>query len=373
MKYFECECGNTLFFDNSLCLQCGFEVGYDPTSDKMRRVGPLYTRCRNGNEFSTCNWLVPTGGEEYCPACRLNRTVPDTSVASNLVLWQKMEAAKRRVFYTLARLGIAPPSLLSQPTGVAFDFLVPTPQAPVITGHENGVITINLLEADDVYREKTRTALGEPYRTLVGHLRHELGHYYWDKLFLHRSDEDPLLQEYRRLFGDERADYSAALQQHYTVGAPPTWQTTHITSYATAHPWEDWAETWAQYLHILDGTETAAAFGWVGHQVPIAIKPFSPAEVLGKNVQPADARLFDALNAWSRLSPALNELAASLGHTALYPFVLSTDSVRKIAYVHKVVGIAAAEQKGKSPKDDSSRSLSKAGRWLLNTFRIGRV
>lgn len=372
MKYFECECGNTLFFENSMCLQCGYEVGYDPTTDRMKRVASPYTRCRNGNEYSTCNWLIPAGQEqEYCPACRLNRTVPDTSIPANLVLWQKIEAAKRRVFYTLARLGIAPSSLLLQPDGVAFDFLIPTPELPVTTGHEKGIITINLLEADDVYREKTRTALGEPYRTLVGHLRHELGHYYWDKFFLHRTNEDPLLMECRELFGDERADYSAALQQHYTAGATPAWQATHITAYATAHPWEDWAETWAQYLHILDGTETAAAFGWAGHQVPIAIKPFSPTEVLGKSAHEADGRLFETLNAWSRLSPALNEMAASLGHTALYPFVLSTASVRKITFVHKMVTLAAAE-KGAKQTTSSTRSLSKAGRWLMNTFRIGR-
>src|SRR6202011_5238904 len=35
----------------------------------------------------------------------------------------------------------------------------------------------------------------------------------------------------------------------------------HVTPYASAHPWEDFAETWAHYFHMVDTLETATAFG----------------------------------------------------------------------------------------------------------------
>jgi len=340
MTHFSCTCGNTLFFENSLCLKCGSTVGYDLAKNGMIPVSKERVQCRNGTEFGVCNWLVPAGGPEYCAACDLNHMVPDLSVAGNQESWRKMEAAKRRAIYTLARLGIAPASRKQKPQGLAFDFLTPIPALCVMTGHDNGVITLNLNEADDLYRERQRHNLGEPYRTLVGHFRHELGHYYWDRFFSAPAADDPLLTEFRTLFGDEREDYNAALARYYANGPAATWATTHISAYATSHPWEDWAETWAQYLHIVDGVETAASFGWSSKSVPIPFTPLRSEQVMA-DAPGEDASFLSTLNDWAKLSPALNEMAASLGYTTLYPFIFSPQTARKILFVHRMVKVAA--------------------------------
>ncbi len=347
MTSFNCSCGNALFFENSVCLQCNSLVGYELDSNKMLPVSGDWVMCKNGADYGACNWLVPANGLAYCPACKLNRTVPDLSDTVNVEPWHKMEVAKRRTIYTLARLGLTPTSQIEQPDGVAFDFLMSTPQMRVTTGHENGLITLNLLEADDLYREHERHALGEPYRTLVGHFRHELGHYYWDRFFL-PPQASSLLEECRALFGDERADYAAALSQHYANGPVTNWQDTFITSYAASHPWEDWAETWAQYLHIIDGVETANAFGWTSDRVPLPFTPFKLAPATEKSSK-GEADFLRILNGWAKISPALNEIAASMGHATLNPFVFSESAVRKIMFVHKMVGIAAASWTKKAP------------------------
>lgn len=340
MIHFDCTCGNTLFFDNTLCLQCGSAVGYDVADNRMKPVTAPYVQCRNGTDYGVCNWLVKAEKPEYCSACTLNHMVPDLSVPGNQDSWHKMEMAKRRALYTLARLRLTPASKKQQPDGLEFNFLSPIPDLCVMTGHDDGVITLNLNEADDLYRERQRHNLGEPYRTLVGHFRHELGHYYWDRFFAQRKEDDPLLTEYRTLFGDERADYSAALASYYANGPASTWATTHITAYATAHPWEDWAETWAQYLHILDGVETAGSFGWAGKSVPIPFTPFKQKEVLA-GTPGMDTSFLSTLNEWARLSPALNEMAASLGHPTLYPFIFSPETARKILFIHQMVTTSA--------------------------------
>ncbi|MES2597275.1 MAG: putative zinc-binding metallopeptidase [Verrucomicrobiota bacterium] len=347
MIYFKCTCGNALFFENSICLQCNSLVGYEPGSHQMVPVSADWMQCRNGIDYGTCNWLVPTkDGPAFCAVCSLNRTVPNLSGPMNLEQWRKMEVAKRRTVYTLALLGLMPTSKLVDPEGVAFDFLMPNPGQSVITGHEDGLITLNLLEADDLYRERERHTLGEPYRTLVGHFRHELGHYYWDRFFL-PQESAALLEECRALFGDERADYSAALAQHYANGPSPTWQDSHITSYASSHPWEDWAETWAQYLQIVDGVETANAFGWTSDRVPLPFTPFKKSAVSAEGGK-GDATFLSTLNGWAKISPALNEIAASMGHSTINPFVLSESAVRKILFVDKMVKIASANW-GKKP------------------------
>ncbi|WP_395740880.1 putative zinc-binding metallopeptidase [Prosthecobacter sp.] len=336
MIHFSCTCGNTLFFENNQCLKCGSTVGYDVAANAMKPLADDMAQCRNWREFGVCNWLVPANGPEYCASCTLNHMVPDLKVAGNQEAWQKMETAKRRAIYTLARLGLTPENKLQNPEGLSFDFLTPIPNLCVMTGHDDGMITLNLNEADDLYRERQRHQLGEPYRTLVGHFRHELGHYYWDRFFKHRGEDDVLLAEFRTLFGDEREDYSAALSKYYANGPGTTWATTHITGYATSHPWEDWAETWAQYLHIVDGTETAKAFGWVSKSVPIPFTPFRPEEVLA-DAPKMDASFLTTLNDWAKLSPAMNELAASLGHATMYPFVFSLQTAQKILFVNKMV------------------------------------
>lgn len=345
MNHFTCTCGNTLFFENTLCLKCGSMVGYDLVDNAMKPLTQGYAQCRNGVDFGVCNWLVSVPGQEYCTACALNHMVPDLSVPGNQDSWHKMEMAKRRAVFTLARLGITPADRKMQPDGLAFDFLTPIPTLCVMTGHKDGVITLNLNEADDLYRERQRHHLGEPYRTLVGHFRHELGHYYWDRFFLKSAADDPLLAEFRTLFGDERSDYSQALAQYYANGPSATWSTTHITSYATSHPWEDWAETWAQYLHIVDGVETAAAFGWASKSVPIPFTPLLPEQVVA-DAPDADVSFLSTLNEWAKLSPALNEMAASLGHATMYPFIFTPQTARKILFIHHVVKVAAKNWAG---------------------------
>ena len=182
MRHYQCVCGNVLFFDNSTCLQCGAEVGYDVQVDQMVVLDGQtpFQRCENGLTYGICNWTVPAGGPEtLCASCQLNRTIPDLTVPANVDAWHKLEIAKRRILYTVARLGLSPVSKNQDAiNGLAFDFLRPISGGSVLTGHEDGVITLNIEEAEDLEREKRREMLGESYRTLIGHFRHEIAHYY---------------------------------------------------------------------------------------------------------------------------------------------------------------------------------------------------
>jgi hypothetical protein len=274
MKLFECQaCGQLLYFENTRCERCGHNLGYLPDSALLSalvreggdRWRPLATReglfrfCANAG-YDACNWLVPAeGGQAFCSACRHNRTIPDLGSPENLLRWQRLETAKHRLIYGLLRLGLPLVSKFEDPgAGLAFDFLAdgagPEETPQVVTGHARGLITINVAEADDVERERARQDMAEPYRTLLGHFRHEVGHYYWERLV-----QDGLwLDAFRTLFGDERQDYGACLQVHHAEGPPLDWRERFVSGYASAHPWEDFAETWAHYLHIVDTLETAA-------------------------------------------------------------------------------------------------------------------
>jgi uncharacterized protein YjbJ (UPF0337 family) len=332
MTYFSCTCGNALFFENSFCLQCRKPVGYDVARNRMVTVGDTkgFALCANGTRYGICNWAVPqatAGG--LCRSCQLTRTIPDLSVVGHLDSWRRMEMEKRRVLYTLARLGLSPLAKSESPGGLAFDFLAPQSGQTVMTGHLEGVITLNIYEADDVYREHQRRNLREPYRTLIGHFRHEIGHYYWDRFFRGLPNNDSALVRFRELFGDERFDYGSALARHYQMGPAQGWDQAFITSYASVHPWEDWAETWAHYLHMVDGVETARGFGWSSESVPI---PFTPLNPVG-----AENRFVETLNEWAKISPALNEIAVSLGQRNLYPFVLNATTAQKIYFVHDII------------------------------------
>jgi hypothetical protein len=249
--------------------------------------------------------------------------------------WRQLEAAKRRLVYTLVALGLPLPEVASVPSGaLTFEFLADPadPDAPrVMTGHAAGVITVNIAEADDAERERRRLALGEPYRTLLGHLRHESGHYFFDRLV---ATDGPRQAAFRGLFGDERQDYAEALKRHYARGPDPSWPTTFLSAYAASHPWEDWAESWAHYLHMIDSLETAAACG-------VALLPHRTDEpILAAAPDPvADADTpFDALLAgWYPLTYMLNELNRGLGRPDAYPFALSPPAVEKLRFVHQVV------------------------------------
>ena len=274
MKLFKCQsCGQLLYFENRTCQNCFHRLGYLPKENVLSALEQhgtdwtalaaperLYRFCAN-SAFDVCNWLVSAdSSEQYCTACRHNRTVPDPQQPGTLPAWYKLEVAKHRLFYTLMRLKLALESRSDiGEKGLAFDFLADsegTRTSKVMTGHDDGLITIALAEADDVERERRRNAMREPYRTLLGHFRHEVGHYYWDRLVR----DGGMLDACRRVFGDDRDDYDEALQKHYANGAPPNWQEQFVSSYATTHPWEDFAETWAHYLHIVDTLEMAGAF-----------------------------------------------------------------------------------------------------------------
>jgi hypothetical protein len=356
-RAYHCFCGAPIFFRNSRCLSCERELAYEPGSARMVALqgfasiagaytveadpsGKLYHRCSNFSRAAGCNWLVPLEhfhGAGLCIACSLNRTIPHQDDPENQRLWARIEAAKRRLVSQLLALGLPVQSREASPwqdaqQGLAFDFLRDWPDQPITTGHASGVITVNAIEADDAERERVRTALHEPYRTLLGHLRHEVGHYYWERLVAHTD----WLSTFRELFGDERAGYAAALQRHYTQGAPSDWREKHVSPYASSHPWEDWAETWAHYLHMRDALDTAASFGLEADAVELRIQAYSSAALWDSQRAGAE-RFLRLINAWLRMTSVLNELSDSMGQNAFYPFVLSRSVVAKLQLVHEVI------------------------------------
>jgi hypothetical protein len=295
--------------------------------------------CRNA-EYGACNWLIEAevGGDVFCLACRHNDTIPDLSDPANLPRFATIERAKKRLFYSLLRLGLP----LAQQTeashnGLLFRFLADMPQAGlrIMTGHEAGIITLSLAEADDAEREARRTGMGEPYRTLLGHFRHEVGHYYWDVLVGAAGNQE----SFRAVFGDERLDYAQALASHYANGAPLGWADSFISAYASAHPWEDFAETWAHYLHIVDTLETAAAFG-------LRTRPKTGDAELAARVDfdpytaPAIGQVIDE---WVPVAALTNSLNRSMGTPDAYPFVLSKAVVDKLGYIHALVHARAGQ------------------------------
>lgn len=349
MKLFKCQsCGQMLFFENVRCERCGHTLGYLPEQGTLSAVEPdgqnwqvladasdrRYRFCANW-EQEGCNWMVPAdaAGEapSLCLACQHNRTIPDLSNPDHRLRWQKIEAAKRRLVYTILKLGLPHPTPESgEAEPLIFDFLADPPDssAPkVMTGHDNGLITISLSEADDGERETLRTQMGEPYRTLLGHFRHEVGHYYWDKLVRDRGKLDAC----RAIFGDDREDYGAAIERHYANGAPADWQDNFVSAYATMHPWEDFAETWAHYLHIVDTLEMAGAFG-------ITIDPDVSDIDASVDFDPHQVRRVERLiDAWLPLTYAVNSLNRAMGQQDLYPFVLSPAVIDKLRFIHEIV------------------------------------
>jgi len=356
MRVFHCShCQQVVFFENSQCIHCGHTLAYLPDVAQMGSLDPLegglwsspvattpgqtYRQCANYVAQQVCNWAVAAEDPNpLCVSCRLTRVIPDVVVPEHRDAWFRLEAAKRRLVYTLRSLKLPLQSKQHDPAnGLAFDFLADAQNAggpTILTGHQDGVITISIAEADDSERERRRTQLHEPYRTLLGHLRHESGHYYWDRLI--RDDER--LAAFRELFGDERQDYAQALQQHYETGPTATWFEHFVSAYAGSHPWEDWAETWAHYLHITDTLETAAACG-------LTIRPRRSDEPMLKQA-PGQAgspsASFDRLiDSWFPVTYLMNNLNRGLGLPDAYPFVLSPPAIDKLRFVHDTVTIAA--------------------------------
>lgn len=351
MKTFSCSCQNTIFFENSLCLRCGRALGYLPDHGVMSALeeadglwkalvpgtGGRYRMCGNRVGEDVCNWMVPEAdGHDTCRSCRLNHTIPNLEVPGNRLLWYRIEGAKRRLLYSLDAMGLPIVGRDADPAGgLMFEFLEsPEKQGEfrdivgmsgeVMTGHQKGQIIINIAEADHASRERMRERMNEAYRTLLGHFRHEIGHYYWDRLVAGTHWHEP----FRDLFGDETSDYGGALKRHYGGGVPPDWQESFISAYASAHPWEDWAETWAHYMHMVDTLETAREYGFLADAAP------TPSEDEG----------FGTLAiAWGRLTEGMNALNRSMGMPDAYPFVLHGKAERKVHFVHQVVSAQRSE------------------------------
>jgi hypothetical protein len=363
MNIFHCDhCDNLVFFENVECVNCEHRLGFLPDlrfmgslerisedlwcSPAVQAHGRTYRLCQNYRLHNVCNWLVPAQDPNpLCQSCRLTRVIPDLNRPGNKGAWYRLEVAKRRLVYQLLGLGLPLAGRSEAPDdGLVFEFLA-DPDAPgappVLTGHTEGVITINVAEADDVKREKRRLGLHEPYRTLLGHFRHEIGHYFWNRLI---QDGDRL-DGFRQLFGDERQDYDLALKEHYQQGPPADWQEHFVSAYASSHPWEDWAETWAHYLHMTDTLETAHACG-------LSLRPKRSDEpTLKPTAAVAGSRppSFDGMVAsWFSLTYILNNLNRGMGLPDGYPFVLSTPAIEKLRFVHELVGGTEAPSSAKT-------------------------
>ena len=351
MRTFRCVCNNILYFDNSLCLACHREVGFCPECDSLNALlpqaqggfqcgngscGVQLLKCTNYASYNVCNRCVVIGDTShsgFCDCCRFNDTIPDLTVVGNLEKWYRLEAAKRRLFYDLRKLGL--------PYGTAqdgidpplsFDFkadVIPPNDIwrggnqgeKVFTSHDRGRITINIREADSVARESLRVEMRETHRSLIGHFRHEIGHYYWDVLVLGRDEAGS-----KAVFGDhENPTYDQALGIYYQNGAPPNWQENFISEYSTMHPWEDFAETWAAYLDMCGSLDTAENVGFRGESDPVHAN-------------------FDAMVArYQQIGIATNELNRNMGILDAVPQVFVQPVIAKMRYIHGLVQRGRAE------------------------------
>ncbi len=349
MKIFQCDhCQNAVFFENSHCVHCGHQLGFLPQALRMvtaeadkhfeypHQSGTFYEYCAN-HKHKACNWLVSAEAENnFCKACKLNNTIPNLDKKKNLRQWQKVEQAKHRLIYSLERFDL-PLSLEngSESLALSFDFLaeqkIKGEIKPVMTGHLNGLITINIKEANAVHRESMKEQMNERYRTVLGHFRHEVGHFYWEVL-VRGYDENN--EAFTSLFGDATQDYGEALKRYYQNGPPTDWRKKYVSKYASSHPWEDWAETWAHYMHIIDTMETAYTFG-------IQIRP-QIGEIAQMDTEidfdPYRERDFEKIiTRYIKLTFALNSLNRSMGQPDLYAFVLSAVDIKKLEFVHEVI------------------------------------
>jgi hypothetical protein len=338
MRDFTCpNCGQRLAFDNSVCLGCGSALGFSPEQMALLIIAPDadhagtvaaddYQLCANLH-LAECNWLVPVEpGRALCASCALTRTRPGDADTKALAAFAEAEKAKRRLLVECRELKLPIVGRDRDPErGLAFD-LLSSESEQVMTGHDNGVITLDLAEGDDVHREQLRIEMDEPYRTLLGHFRHEIGHYFYYRLV---DSDAERIGRFTELFGDPDADYQAALDRHYSSGAPEGWEQSFVSSYATMHPAEDWAETFAHYLHIRDTLDTSAAFG------------FAPAGATFDRPALGPSGFDTLIELWLPLAWALNMVNRSMGKKDLYPFVLPPPVLDKMRFIHTVIGESA--------------------------------
>ena len=334
MRQFQCRCGQTVYCENRRCGNCGRTLAFEPLTGEMLSLdvqdegllsdgaGRTYRACGNRAAYQACNGVIEvaleSSAEGLCSCCRLNRTIPIIEDRpENLPRWKALERAKRRMIAGVCKLGLSVNSSGYGP--MRFDFLEDQRSHPdvleqfVATGHKDGVITINVTEADEIQRVQQRELMGERYRTLMGHFRHEAGHFFYNQLTADQA-------AFSAVFGDPSADYETALETYYQQGPRPGWDESFISAYASSHPLEDWAESFAHYLHIRDTMETAA-----GH---------------GLSEEPVDY-VHDRLEAWMRFSIQLNEVSRSLGLRDAYPFILTPTIIAKLEYVDAAIAAAA--------------------------------
>ena len=341
MKVFQCGyCLHPLYFENASCEKCGHLCGYRSEGRTMLtfdhislplisdREKTAYKFCQN-HAHGVCNWVIPLEStDKFCSACKLNRTIPVLRNAKNFKKWQHLEIAKHRLIYQLQKIGLPLPSKMeNEDDGLCFDFVSRAMDPKLMTGHARGVITILISEANNAEREKRRKALDEPYRTLIGHLRHEVGHYFWKRLIF---TNQKVLDEYRAIFGDERLSYADSLEAYYKKPNDNNWQANFISQYATAHSWEDWAETWAHYLHIMDMEETAFFF-----KLKVGMDNETETKV---SVDPYSVQNFDEIVKTSvPLTFAVNSISRAMGHQEVYPFTLTPSIIDKLKFIHKLL------------------------------------
>ena len=345
MRAFACNlCGQLLFFENSHCLRCGTSVGLVPELLALQALEPYprtsrhhapkrYRRCARAS-LASCNWLVAEDDpRDLCLSCRLTNAVPQMRSDQELRAFAQAEGSKRRLLYQLLDLGLPIRTRSQDPKrGLAFVLAFRSESAPVMTGHLNGVITLDLSECDNVHRERLRHEFGEPYRTLLGHFRHEIGHYYWSLLV----DGQPAHAAFRSLFGDERIDYREALARNYQ-GRRTYWADNHVSAYAASHPWEDWAETFAHYLHIRDTLQTSAHFGLRVSPTALAVPPEGGKLDARAREEVAELDFAEVVSDWLPLTYAFNAVNRSMGKDDLYPFVLAPAVIEKLSFVHDLV------------------------------------
>jgi hypothetical protein len=334
MQQLYCQCGQIVFCDNNHCENCGRLLAFDPLGGRVICLseegsgawtdseGLSYQLCNNRIQYGVCNGAVPAtvnpAADAVCNTCALNRTIPITDRQQNLVRWRRLEQAKRRMISGVSSLGLDVGFTDRGATsGMRFNFMEDKRSHPdvletfVSTGHKDGLITVNLMEADEIQRVQQRELMGERYRTLLGHFRHEAGHFFYPLLVVDEGG-------FADLFGDPNRDYNSALDGYYRSGPPADWGKSWISAYASSHPLEDWAECFAHYLHIQDALETASARG-IG------------------NGYSADEPIRDQLIQWSELALSLNELSRSLGQRDAYPFVVNAVVTSKLEFVQRSI------------------------------------
>ena len=359
MRLFTCrQCRQPVFFENYDCANCGANLGFVPAALEMFAFdsrsaadphggawlpaagmnGPALRPCANRMPHGLCNWMLDDAdAQSLCRSCRLTRVIPSLDAAVNMDRWRQIERAKRRLLFTLLSLGLAPEPKTGPDDTQGLEFLLLEPVAngaAVFTGHDAGTITLNVAEADDDTREATRVQLGEPARTLLGHLRHEVAHY----LQFRWINGTPGMDRCRALFGDEQADYAQAVDRHYAEGPPQGWTQHFVSAYASAHPWEDWAETCAHYLLVLDAVQTASAWG-------LSLSG-GPAEAQPDTVDLTQHAPVSALvlQQWLPVAQFLNAMNRSIGLPDSYPYQLPPDVVTKMAGVHELLAAAIAAE-----------------------------